>query len=204
MKYLLPFVVVLAVAGTVPARAELRIYGPYLDDQINQAKQAALDARKLKKDQQDQADQSSLYAEHLSKEQHAQAQASAVYQKELAKEQKDQAQKSADYAAELAKDQKAQADAAATYAKELAAKDTEWRNQRYKLRASQEIEMQALGGKMFDESRLGAEPAMPVSAAAAPEAPATGTVKSNPADVNAIDDTKPNLMKELQEIDKGQ
>lgn len=155
MKYVLPVILSLVIAGATPARAELRIYGPYLHGQMEQARQSALYARELTKGQHNQADQSALYAHELEKGQKNQAAQSAVYAKELEKGQKKQAQLSAEYMIELAKGQKKQAELAAEYAKVLQAHDTEWRNGRYKLRAEQEKEMMARGGKMFDESLLG-------------------------------------------------
>jgi hypothetical protein len=209
MRYLLPFVVLLAVvAGALPSRAdEIQIYGPFLDDQMEQMRQAAIYERLLKKDQQEQADQSALYAKELSKDQKAQAQQAAIYQTELAKDQKAQAEKSAEYSAELSKDQKAQAAASAEYALKLKAHDDEWRAERYKLRARQQAQMDALGGKMFDESRLGAPAPTPAAAtgaeAAVPAAPTTPEGTTQPADNNALKDQKKDLMKALQDIDEG-
>jgi hypothetical protein len=155
MKYIIPVVLTLVIAGASQARAELRIYGPYLHNQIEQARQAALYERELTKRQQEQADQSALYAHELEKGQKNQATQSAIYEKELAKGQKNQADLAAAYMLELGKGQKKQAELAAEYAKVLEARDTEWRNARYRLRDEQEKEMMKRGYKMFDESLIG-------------------------------------------------
>jgi hypothetical protein len=138
MKYVLPVILFLVIAGAPSARAELRIYGPFLYGQIEQARQAALMERELAKRQRHQAEQSALYA-HV-----------------LEKGQKKQAELAGAYMLELGKGQKRQAELAAEYAKVLQARDTEWRNGRYRLRAEQEKEMIKRGYKMFDESLINA------------------------------------------------
>lgn len=155
MKYVLPVILSLVIAGATSARAELRIYGPYLHNQMEQARQAALYERELAKRQRHQAEQAALYAHELEKGQKKQAEQAAIYERELAKGQQAQAEKSAAYQQELAKGQRKQAELAAEYAKVLEARGLEIRNASYRLRDQQEKEMQAVGGKMFDESRLG-------------------------------------------------
>ncbi|TAL28022.1 MAG: hypothetical protein EPN97_15510 [Alphaproteobacteria bacterium] len=154
MKYVLPVILSLVIAGVAPARAELRIYGPHLYGQIEQARQAAIMERALAKRQKTQAEQAALYAHELEKRQKTQAAQSAIDEKELAKRQKKQAELAGAYMLELGKGQKKQAELAAEYAKVLAAHDLQWRNARYALRAEQEKEMTRRGGKMFDESLL--------------------------------------------------
>jgi hypothetical protein len=154
MKYVLPVILFLVIAGAASARAELRIYGPHLYGQIEQARRAAVMERELSKRQRTQAEQSALYAHELEKGQKKQAELSAIYEKELAKGQKKQADLAGAYMLELGKGQKRQAELAAEYAKVLEAHDREWRNGRYALRAEQEKEMMRRGGKMFDESLL--------------------------------------------------
>ncbi|MEZ0226931.1 MAG: hypothetical protein ACAH83_20430 [Alphaproteobacteria bacterium] len=175
MKYVLPVILSLVIAGALPAQAELRIYGPYLHGQMEQARKAALMERELARGQKNQAEQSALYAHELEKGQKNQATQAALYEKELAKGQKTQADLSAAYALELAKGQKRQAQLAAEYAKVLEARGTEIRNASYRLRDEQEKEMMAVGGKMFDESRLG-EPA-----------PVKEVKKSSGSNVNLLD-----------------
>lgn len=208
MKYLLPLVVLLAVAGAAPARATFDC-GPYLDEQMDQAKQSAIYDRELQKDQVNQAEQSALYLKELEKDQRAQMIAAAGYEKDLGREQQDQAKQAAAYEIELGKDEKAQAAQSAVYAKELSDHELAWRRERYQLCSTQSHKMAGTGGKMFDDAGLGPAPkaaTAPASADAAAPAPAaasTGTTKANPADMNALTDKKTDLMKALKDIDDG-